>query len=372
MQFGPFEMAFRSECMIRGHGGDIYELARKIGCEPGDVIDMSSNINPLGPVPDLLEYLQRNLSVLNALPDVDGKELVEKFAEGYGLPVERVLAGNGTTQFIYSSPLALKIKKAVILGPTYADYGDACRIHNVDLKYVPSEESNHFQPDVETLSRLLGDEDAAFICNPNNPTGTLIERNDILKLCESHPKIRFIIDESYLPFTDQYDQTTMLNSHIDNVIVLHSFSKIFCVPGLRLGFMVASPKNAARFRRLYQPWSVNSLAQDAGLFLINHVVSDDTFIRTTQAFVTKEHQVFRERLGEIEALKVFPSVTSFMLIKMREKYDASQLCSILSKDRILIRNCGNFEGLSDQYVRISLKSSEINAKVAQKLREIFA
>lgn len=364
-------MASRSEGMIRGHGGDIYELAREIGCDPDDVTDMSSNINPLGPVPELLEYLRENLTVLNTLPDVDGKGLVEAFADDYGLPAERVLVGNGTTQFIYSSPFATGMKKAVIVGPTYADYADACRIHNVDLKYVLAEEANSFRPDMGALSGLLADEDAVFICNPNNPTGILIERNDLLKLCESHPGIRFIIDESYLFFTAQYQETTMINNDLENVIVLHSFSKIFCIPGLRLGFMVASPGNAARFRRLYQPWSVNSLAQSAALFLTNHLVSNEAFIRETQAFVTKEHQMFRERLGEIKALKIFPSVTSFILIKIREKYDAPQLCSILSKDRILIRNCGNFKGLSDQYVRISFKSSEINARVAQKLVEIF-
>jgi threonine-phosphate decarboxylase len=213
--------------------------------------------------------------------------------------------------------------------------------------------------------------DTVFICNPNNPTGNLIGRNDIISLCKSYPMIRFIIDESYLSFTDQYDKTTMINNDLENVIVLHSFSKIFCIPGLRLGFMVASPDNAARFRRLYQPWSVNSLAQSAGLFLLNLFSSDDAFIKTTQAFIVNEHQLFMKRLEEVNALELFPSVTSFILIKIKEKHDASQLCSILSKGRILIRNCGNFEGLSDQYVRISLKSPEINARIAERLKEIF-
>ena len=357
--------------MIRGHGGDIYELARNLGCEPSDIIDMSSNINPLGPVPALIEYLRENLMVLNALPDVDGKGLVTAFADAYGLPVEKVLAGNGTTQFIFSAPLALGMKKAVIFGPTYSDYGDACRTNKVDFEYIQAEEPNLFKPDMGALSKFIGDVDTVFFCNPNNPTGNLIGRHEIINLCKTHPMIRFIIDESYLPFTDQYDKTTMINNDLDNVIVLHSFSKIFCIPGLRLGFMVASPNNTAYFRRLYQPWSVNSLAQCAGLFLLNLFPSDDAFIKNTQAFIEKEHQLFRERLEEIGALKLFPSVTSFILIKIREKCDASQLCSILSKDRILIRNCGNFEGLSDQYVRISLKGPEINAEVAERLKEIF-
>jgi threonine-phosphate decarboxylase len=357
--------------MIKGHGGDIYTLARNLDCEPGDIIDMSSNMNPLGPVPALIEHLRGNLMVLDALPGVDGKGLVGALADVYGLSTEKVLVGNGTTQFIFSAPLALGMKKALILGPTYADYADACRTHKVDLKYVEAEETNQFKPDLKVLSKCLEGFDTAFICNPNNPTGNLIGRLELIDLCKSHPMVRFIIDESYLPFTDQYDETTMLNNDLNNVIVLHSFSKIFCIPGLRLGFMVASPNKAACFRRYYQPWSVNSLAQSAGLFLLNLFSSDDAFIKTTQTFIEKEHQLFRTSLAEVNALKLFPSVTSFILIKIKEKHDASQLCSILSKDRILIRNCGNFEGLSDQYVRISLKDAETNAMVAERLREIF-
>lgn len=357
--------------MIKGHGGDVYELARNLGCEPADIIDMSSNINPLGPVPALKEHLKENLTVLDALPDVDGKGLVEAFAHHFGLPAERVLVGNGTTQFIFSSPPALEMKRALICGPTYADYADACRIHNVRLDHVLAEESTRFRPDLEALRKCLKDEDAVFICNPNNPTGSLIARDDMVTLCESHPGIRFIIDESYLHFSAQYQETTMINNDLDNVIVLYSFSKIFCIPGLRLGFMVASPKNAARFRRLYQPWSVNSLAQSAGNFLLNLFSSDDSYLDMTQAFVVKEHQLFRQRLRGLDTLDLFPSPAPFFLIKIPKGFTASRLCSILSKDKILIRNCENFHGLSDRYVRISLKSPEVNAGVAQKLKEIF-
>ena len=357
--------------MIKGHGGDIYELARNLGCQPADIIDMSSNINPLGPVPALLEHLRENLTVLDALPDVDGKGVVEAFANHFGLPVERVLAGNGTTQFIFASPLALKMKKVVVCGPTYADYEDACRTYHVRLEHLLTKESSRFRPDLEALTKLLRDQDAVFICNPNNPTGTLIGRSDMIALCKSNPMILFIIDESYLPFSTKYQEATMINHDLENVIVLHSFSKIFCIPGLRLGFMVASPQNVVRFRRFYQPWSVNSLAQSAGIFLLDLFSRDDSYLEMTQAFVIKEHQLFRERLRGVDGLILFPSPAPFLLIKISERLTASQLCSTLSKDKILIRNCENFRGLSRQYVRISLKSPEINARVAQKLKEIF-
>lgn len=357
--------------MIKGHGGNIYELARNMGCSPSDIIDMSSNTNPLGPPPGLLEHLTENLHVIYALPEVDGRDLLEAFARHHQISVDRVLTGNGTTQFIFSLPQALKTKKALILGPTYADYEDSCQIHKIDYQYEISKESALFQPDIMHIENCLADADTVFICNPNNPTSNLIKREDLLKLCKTHPRVRFLIDESYLPFTDRYDEATMIYSDLANVVVLHSFSKIFCVPGLRLGFLVASPENVEKVRYLYQPWSVNSLAQNAGRFLLDHVLIDDGFIRETRAFIANEHELLVSRFKNNTALKLFSSITSYVLIKIKDRFDAAQLCSIMANNRILLRNCTNFKGLSDRFVRISLKGPEINAKVADKLLEIF-
>jgi len=222
------------------------------------------------------------------------------------------------------------------------------------------------------IRSCLIDIDTVFICNPNNPTGNLITRRDLLKLCEDYPRIRFLIDESYLPFTDLHDETTMIQTGLSNVAVLHSFSKIFMIPGLRLGFLIVSPKIVKQFRYFYQSWCVNSVAQIAGRFLLDHVLMDDTFIKETQAFVANEKHLLSERIKNTRALKLFPSMTSFVLIKVRERFDAAQLCSIMGHNRVLLRNCSNFKGLSDRFVRITLKGPGINAMVADKLREIFA
>jgi len=194
----------------------------------------------------------------------------------------------------------------------------------------------------------------------------------LLKLCEAYPGIRFLIDESYLPFTDRYDETTMIQTDLSNVMVLHSFSKSFRIPGLRLGFLIASPEIIYKFRRFYQPWCVNSVAQMAGHFLLKHVLVDDTFLKETQAYVSKEKNLLIERLKNTKALKLFPSMTSFVLIKIKERFDAAHLCSKMAKHRVLLRNCSNFIGLSDRFVRITLKSSEINVMVADRIREIVA
>ena len=142
--------------MIIGHGGNIYEAARRLGCKPFEIIDMSSNVNPLGPPSGLTEYLKENIDYITALPEVDSKEISSKFANRYGLDPEYVLAGSGTTQFIYTIPQVLGTRKALILGPGYSDYADACIMHNVDFDYTIARESLLFQADIASLKNEMG------------------------------------------------------------------------------------------------------------------------------------------------------------------------------------------------------------------------
>ncbi len=134
--------------MITGHGGNIYEVARSIGCKPFEIIDMSSNVNPLGPPSGLTEHLKENIDSITALPEVDAKDIKNKFAHRYDIDSECVMSGNGTTQFIYAIPQVLGTRKALILGPTYSDYADACIMQNVYLDYFIAKESLFFQPDI--------------------------------------------------------------------------------------------------------------------------------------------------------------------------------------------------------------------------------
>jgi len=115
--------------MIIGHGGNIYQIASKLGCAPSEIIDMSSNLNPVGTMPGLINFLRDSLTEITTLPEADSAGAVTAFADRCSVDSELVIAGNGTTQFIYSIPIALGTKKALILGPTYADYADACKMH---------------------------------------------------------------------------------------------------------------------------------------------------------------------------------------------------------------------------------------------------
>lgn len=353
--------------MLTGHGGNIYDIAHRLGCASSEIIDMSSNVNPLGPPPGLVDFLKENLNVITALPEVDSNLLVHSFANRYGVDPATVLAGNGSTQFIYSIPLALGTKRALILGPTYADYADACIMHNIHFEYSIAQESQGFKADINLIKKRVKGFDTVFICNPNNPTGTLYTAAEIESLGRTLPDTYFIIDESYLPFVTSGDHESMIGRGLPNVIILNSMSKIFRISGLRIGFIIGSKIIIETLTRYSLPWSVNALAQVAVRYLMEHEAVVHVFIDQTQKLIETEKYRFTEKLKNVSDIKLFPSTTSFILAKLFNRYTADAICHHLSHEKILIRNCSNFKGLSNRFIRISLKKSETNLMLAVKL-----
>jgi len=354
--------------MLNGHGGNIYHIAHKLGCAPSEIIDMSSNVNPLGPPPGLLNFLKENLNVITALPEVDANLLVHAFADRYGVDPATVLAGNGSTQFIYSLPPALETKSAMILGPTYADYADACSMHKIRFEYFIAQESQGFKADINLIKKQVKGFDTVFICNPNNPTGTLYTADEIESLCRSLPGTYFIIDESYLPFVISGDTESMIGRGLPNAIILNSMSKIFRISGLRIGFIIASKNIIEALTPYCLPWSVNALAQAAVRYLMEHKAEVNAFVDRTQKLIETEKKRFTEKLKNAADIKLFTSTTSFILAKsVNRRLTADTIFQHLLHERILIRNCSNFKGLSDRFIRISLKNRETNLMLANKL-----
>jgi threonine-phosphate decarboxylase len=356
--------------MIIGHGGNIHETAARLGCAPSDIIDMSSNVNPLGPPPGLVEHLKQQLTVIESLPQADAKAVSESFAKRYGIAPEKTLAGNGTTQFIYAIPKVLNSRNTLILGPTYSDYEDACRMHDVPSVFAIAHDSNGFHHDLAHVEKQLYQIDTVFICNPNNPTGVLISGEVIKSLCRKYPRIFFVVDESYLPFVPGGESESLIGSDMKNLLVLNSMSKIFRIPGLRIGFVVADKAVIRKFFHYYLPWSVNSPAQAAVAYLMNQQEQTDLFIKQSCQYLEEQRKAFMKTMNKSDKIRFFDSTTSFILAKLTGSINSAKVCDLMARQRILIRNCQNFTGLSDQFIRISLKTSHINQAAAEKLLKI--
>jgi threonine-phosphate decarboxylase len=356
--------------MIIGHGGNIHEMAAKLGCAPSDIIDMSSNLNPWGPPEGLLDYLKTHMNVALALPEADAGGMTAAMATHYDIERNRVLAANGSTQFIYMIPQALNTRRALIVAPTYADYADACRMHEIDFSFFMTTEDD-FKPDLDALSNAAKDCDTVFFCNPNNPTGVFTAPDRLEALCRSLPETRFIIDESYLPFVEDGEQQSMVQRNLPNVLVLNSMSKMFRLPGLRIGFLIASPDMVPHFQKYMLPWSVNALAQQAVLYLMMHPRKIKVFVNKTRHRIQAERQFVVNGLASAENLRLFPSTTTFILARLSTPLTAETVFEQMAGHRILIRNCHNFEGLSNQFIRFSLKQHSENQQLVTHLTHIL-
>ncbi len=349
--------------MIQGHGGNIYLLAERLDCRPEQIDDVSSNINPLGPPPGLMAFLKEHMAAVCALPEVDSRNAEAQMAGVLGVERQSLLAGAGTTQFIYGMYQALESDKILILGPTYSDYADACRMKGMQPSYLLATAENRFQPDLQRLDRMAGRVDTVVICNPNNPTGVLIPRNALRDLCRRHAGTRFVIDESYLGFLPTAEEESMVSSGLDNVIVLHSLSKLYRLPGLRIGFLTAAAEVVDCFRAVRIPWSLNSLAQAAVCYVAAHAEAMAQFVERSRAFIIGERQLLFERLNAAAHLNAHPSCTTFFLVELPDQWRAHQVWEQCARNGVLIRDCSNFVGLDDRFIRIAINQPEINRKV---------
>jgi threonine-phosphate decarboxylase len=356
--------------MIGGHGGNIYQLAHRLGCRPAEISDMSANVNPLGPMPALIDHLKANLTAIAALPEVDADGIIKAFSRFHGIDPRQVMAGNGTTELIYLIPRALGAKQALVVGPTYADYCDACVMNRVPCDHLISSEEVNFVPDMQTIRKRAAKADLVFFCNPNNPTGTIVGRPAIASLCRSLPDTVFVVDESYLPFAQQAADTTLIHTNLPNLMVLSSMSKAFCIPGLRIGFVKAPPALLDPLAACGMPWSVNSLAQVAVDWLMAHPEQVNPFLIAARDMIAEEKSRIEEYIRQKTDVCCFPSSTSFILMRLPDGLVASTVWRHMAENRILIRDCSNFVGLSDAFIRISLKTEKENRRAGEHLVQL--
>lgn len=335
------------------HGGNIIATASSLGLRVDELIDMSSNLSPLGMVPGLREVLEKGIDEIGYLPEATSASLCALFAEHNGCRPQQVMAGNGTTDFIYDLPTMGRYRKAIIVNPTYSDYRLACDYAGLPWQSLILEAPD-FAVDFTTLAGALKGGELLFLCNPNNPTGHLVPVAVLRAFIAEHPLTTFVVDESYLPFTKE--PSLVSDDLPENLFVLCSSSKIYGIPGLRLGFMVSTEKNMAVHRERCRPWSVNRLAQLAGEFLLSQ---GGSYVHEVLDFMAKERPSLVNELRDLPGLSVVPGVTNFILCRLTAMA-AGDLAEKMLVHNIMIRNCASFDGLDESYFRISLKNADDN------------
>ena len=199
----------------------------------------------------------------------------------------------------------------------------------------------------------------------------LWKKKDLYDIIRDHARVRFVVDESYLPFVRNGERESLIDADLPNLLLLHSLSKIFRIPGLRIGFLIAPEKKIKDFHPHLLPWNVNSLSQQAVQYLMSNRTETDAFVAQTCRQLQTEKAALMEALSASCHLSVYPSATSFLLVRLNQRATAETVVEYLSRKKLMIRNCSNFTGLSDRFIRISLKTAEANRMAVQLLSEMF-
>ncbi|WP_126380846.1 cobyric acid synthase [Desulfovibrio ferrophilus] len=353
------------------HGGHIRRLSEAAGCNRGELVDFSANINPLG-LPDWFRGLiASELSGLTHYPDPYCGELTQSAAERFGVAAEEVIAGNGSTEILYALCPALNIRRAIVPVPSYTDYRRACELSGVDVEAFVLDEAAGFAVDFDALAEWLesgGSEDCAvFLGQPNNPTGACFDPDELRTLAERFSETWFVVDEAFADFVPGLDR--LASSRPANVIVLYSLTKFYAVPGLRLGLGFAASDVAKTITGRIPPWSVNGLAQAVGC----RALEDSEYaLRTVQAVEALRDEL-QASLSALPGLTVFPGTANFLLCRIdRTDLDASTLAERLLEQWIAIRVCQSFDGLDDRFFRVAVRPAHENAQLICALEQVFA
>lgn len=331
--------------MTDKHGGDIYK--RNI------IYDFSANTNPFGMPEGVKKALISSVDKWNAYPDPFCRALKEKISEKTGVDPDKIVCGNGAADLIYRIVRTVDPKKAVVSAPTFSEYEKALLESKCSVSRYYTKEENDFEVKEDILELLCDDTDMLVLCSPNNPTGMIIERDILKKICEKcfEKDIVFLCDECFMEFVKNGESFSAMNFINKNVIILKAFTKIYAMAGLRLGYAVFDDASLAeKTAENGQYWSVGTPAQIAGIAALD----EKLYIEKTVATVEKERLFMVQTLKEL-GFKVYPSKANFILFKA-----TSLLTPLLSPKHIQLRNCGNYEGLTSDYYRTAIKLNEQN------------
>ena len=333
--------------MIEGHGDDLYKYGKKI------VSNFSSNVYNRIDHSGLYQRLNERLSTICSYPEPMPYSLESEIARRYSLTPRQVCVTNGATEAIYLIAQVFQGRISAVLGPTFSEYADACRVHRHKVKPFYS------------LDALPEDAELVWICNPNNPTGEVRNKEDLKALVDSHPDKLFIFDQSYEYFTLKSLLGIKEAASFPNVILLHSMTKQYAIPGLRVGYFTASEGLTDDVRCRRMPWSVNSLAIEAAKYLLEE--GDGISADIPQLLAE------RERLTNLllakGMLEIWPTDTHYMLIKLRMGKAAALKDFLAVNHGILIRDASNFEGLDERFFRIARQTPEENDKLVKAISE---
>ena len=374
--------------MSKIHGGNIFQFAHEQRIEPYEVVDFSANINPLGPSQRGLDALNAQLRYISHYPDATNDDVLNAIADTYEMDKHQIIVGNGAAELLYAICRLPGYTGAFVPAPGFSEYKEALEASKIpvrDIFYRPREDDNgkpYFEVPylaLETFAAELKGQDGriiVFLGNPNNPDGTLLDKDHIRTVASmlKDANSLLVIDESFIdfvgndPLQDNEHSMRSLVNEFDNIIVVHSFTKFYAVPGLRIGAAFANETLITQLQQYIPSWSVNTLAQAYTKAALNDV----DYIKRTKQELNEERAFMYNALDDIGGITVYPPSANFILFQVnQEGITANYINEELKKYNMIVRNCDSYVGLTNHWVRIAIKDHDTNIKLVDKLTNIL-
>ena len=352
------------------HGGNIHYFADKFNLSLSDIIDASASIVPFS-IPDFLKdelCIQIKNESFRYYPERDLNKLKETIASFHNIDPSRIMPGNGASEIItWVGCEAAKYKVNCLPVPGFVDYERAlnCWQAKYSFEELPKNNFKNIKQPFPVRPKC----DVLWLTNPHNPTGQLWERKSIEKLIDSYKLV--ICDEAFLSLTPNGENESLipLTKKFNNLIIIRSLTKLFSIPGLRLGYMISSSTICQKLNYLRDPWPVNSIAIQAGIKLLRSKEEYKKWIMKIHKWINTEKEWLNNELKKISQIKVHESSTNFFLIE--SQHSLIESINYLSRKKILIRECSSFRFLDDKWARISLQTHEKNQIIAIELYKFF-
>lgn len=343
------------------HGGDLLTYEKHY---QGELVDFSSNINPLGMPKGLENVLINNFKSLEAYPDIKYRSLKKSVADYLKCEEKNVLLGNGVVEVI-NNFIALA-QRVVVMIPSFSEYEKRAIANGRPVKNLSYTIDNTI--DLDTLEDILEKDDLLILGNPNNPTGLRIEKDKLIKIYNIiiNKNAFLLLDEAFYEFCPMdYDSIELFkNDNYKNVGIIRAATKFFALPGIRLGYACASETKVNEISKIELPWSINSLADAAGQFIFQ----DKEYIRESKRYIEVERDYLFAELNKIDGIKVYKTHANYILIRILN-WNEEFVFNFFLKRGIVIRKCSSFKVL-ENHIRVAIKDRDNNNKLIQIFKEL--
>jgi threonine-phosphate decarboxylase len=347
------------------HGGQLRQIADRFGIPVSELLDFSANINPDGPpaaVPTVLRQALNGPSILTNYPDLDEMELRQALARYAYIRPENVSVANGFVPLLDAALRILPIRRCLVPVPAFVEYRrtlERCRVEMIPHILTANSEFSFNTSDLFSRSG-----DAILLANPQNPAGVLSSRDTLLRIIEeaAERNIFVLLDEAFI----DYCPAASLAQEVDrfsNLIVFRSVTKFFGMAGLRIAYAAAGAELRRQLQESIAPWPVTSLASlAAGI-----AVQDEAYARHTIALNSERRDQMQTAIENL-GIRVYPSAANFILLFLPGSIDCQQCWErLICEHHIVLRNCFNYEGLGDRYLRAAVRTDTDNARLVEAL-----